>query len=510
MKRQEQDKPARPARGRGRLLGRRSGRVVVALAAALVLGTTVLAIGGTAAIAQSGTGLLRLAHLAPSTPAVDLYVQDEDARPTKVAGDVTYRELSPYLSQPAGTYSVQARPAGSPADSPTLFDVAVEVPTGAAQTAAFVDTYPGAPPQPQVLDDQTAPASPGTAMMRVVQAAAGLGPVDVTVEGGPDLARTLFYGSATPYATMPARTWTLQVRSRQGNATTLTVPVTGTSVSSLVITRKDDGGLAAQVVPDAPSAVATPAPGTGSAPGGTVPVSPAPGGAAGGPDRTEQPPLPGGQQPSQAPDADTERPAVPRVPVPPTGGIEAGGGGLAVRTAWNPLGWWDDEPDVPPAARMAVASATAPAPGGLRPDGLDAPSIGLQAPGIVDLRVDYRGKLQVPTDYGRAGWYTSSAVPGDPGPAVLVGHIDTRRGPAVFGQLDRLRPGDPIIVPRSDGETANFVVDSVEYYAKDELPTERVYGPTTAPTLRLLTCGGPFDEKTLSYRDNVVVFASQR
>jgi sortase (surface protein transpeptidase) len=93
---------------------------------------------------------------------------------------------------------------------------------------------------------------------------------------------------------------------------------------------------------------------------------------------------------------------------------------------------------------------------------------------------------------------------------VFAGHVDTRRGPAVFAQLDRLRPGDLVEVPRSDGGTARYSVDSVEYFPKDTMPSDRIYGPATTPQLRLLTCGGPFDEGTLSYRDNVVVFASAR
>lgn len=80
----------------------------------------------------------------------------------------------------------------------------------------------------------------------------------------------------------------------------------------------------------------------------------------------------------------------------------------------------------------------------------------------------------------------------------------------MFAQLDRLRRGDLIEVPRSDGGTARYVVDSVEYFPKNTMPTDRIYGPSTTPQLRLLTCGGPFDEDTLSYRDNVVVFASGR
>ena len=83
-------------------------------------------------------------------------------------------------------------------------------------------------------------------------------------------------------------------------------------------------------------------------------------------------------------------------------------------------------------------------------------------------------------------------------------------GPAVFGRLDDLHPGDVIEVGRSDGGTARFGVDSVETFDKDKLPTERIYGPTTAPTLRLMTCGGPFDDGTLNYRDNIVVFATPR
>jgi sortase (surface protein transpeptidase) len=141
---------------------------------------------------------------------------------------------------------------------------------------------------------------------------------------------------------------------------------------------------------------------------------------------------------------------------------------------------------------------------------MSIPAIGLAALDLPARRVDSRGALQVPTDFGRAGWYTSSAVPGEPGPAVFAGHVDTRHGPAAFAQLDRLRPGDVVEVPRSDGRTARYAVDSVEYFAKGEMPSDRIYGPSTTPQLRLLTCGGSFDEGTLSYQDNVVVFASAR
>ena len=222
--------------------------------------------------------------------------------------------------------------------------------------------------------------------------------------------------------------------------------------------------------------------------------------------------------PRPTPDPETPLPTAPRVPPVPRGGTEAGLGGTATPTLLSAIGdwfsglfsdWTGGDADAPPAPRMPLAAALA-APEGLRPTGMQIPSIGLAALALTDLRIDYRGALQVPTDFGQVGWYTASAVPGDPGPAVFAGHVDTRRGPAVFAQLDRLRPGDMIEVPRSDGETARFAVDSVEYFPKDTLPSDRVYGPATTPQLRLLTCGGPFDERTLSYQDNVVVFASVR
>ena len=73
---------------------------------------------------------------------------------------------------------------------------------------------------------------------------------------------------------------------------------------------------------------------------------------------------------------------------------------------------------------------------------------------------------------------------------MLVGHVDSYRGPGVFWNLRELQPGDPIDVPRSDGTVARFAVDRVETVDKDAFPTQAVYGPTAGPSLRLITCGG--------------------
>ncbi len=106
-----------------------------------------------------------------------------------------------------------------------------------------------------------------------------------------------------------------------------------------------------------------------------------------------------------------------------------------------------------------------------------------------------------------AGWWTGGAVPGDRGAAVVVGHVDSYRDAAVFYRVRELAPGDPIVVHRSDGSVATFEVQALRQFAKDALPTNAIFGSTSTPTLRLITCGGDFDRARGSYRDNVVVFA---
>lgn len=144
----------------------------------------------------------------------------------------------------------------------------------------------------------------------------------------------------------------------------------------------------------------------------------------------------------------------------------------------------------------------------VRPAGLVVPGAQIDAPAVGTLGLDADGELQAPADPQGVGWF--GATPGDTGPAVLVGHVDSWRGPGVFWHLKDLRPGDPIDVPRSDGTVARFVVDRVQTVDKDAFPTQAVYGPTAGPALRLVTCGGPFDRTVRSYEDNVIVFASPR
>jgi sortase (surface protein transpeptidase) len=108
---------------------------------------------------------------------------------------------------------------------------------------------------------------------------------------------------------------------------------------------------------------------------------------------------------------------------------------------------------------------------------------------------------------GSAGWWAGGPRPGQVGPAVILGHVDSKTGPAVFFRLGELEAGDEVLVERTNGTTARFLVTRLDRYHKSEFPSELVYYPTVEPELRLVTCGGPFDSSTGHYRDNLVVFA---
>jgi sortase (surface protein transpeptidase) len=149
---------------------------------------------------------------------------------------------------------------------------------------------------------------------------------------------------------------------------------------------------------------------------------------------------------------------------------------------------------------------TALARGAAPPVRIRIPAIGVSA-AVVRLGLNRDGTLQVPEDFGVTGWFTGGPAPGETGPAVIAGHIDSRRGPAVFYRLHALRPGDRVAVERADGTTVQFAVEGSAQYPKRAFPTEAVFGPSPEPLLRLITCGGAFDRSTRHYRDNVVVTA---
>ena len=143
---------------------------------------------------------------------------------------------------------------------------------------------------------------------------------------------------------------------------------------------------------------------------------------------------------------------------------------------------------------------------GADPVRIRIPAIGVDAP-VQRLTVDQNGVLPPPDTYDGTGWWRDGPEPGERGPAVIAGHVDSKRGPAVFFRLPDLGKGDRIFVDRADGTIAVFTAQRIERHDKNTFPTDAVYGDTPDSQLRLITCGGKFDRKHHRYVDNVIVFA---
>jgi hypothetical protein len=186
------------------------------------------------------------------------------------------------------------------------------------------------------------------------------------------------------------------------------------------------------------------------------------------------------------------------------------------------------EPAAPATPTTSIPSATTPsttappvdpgraATGGVAVDGEAAEptrvqirAIGVEAP-VIALGIEPSGALAAPDDAADAGWWADGPEPGERGPAVIAGHVDSRHGPAVFYRLRELRSGDTVEVARADGSRVAFVVTRVERHPKAAFPTEAVYGDTPGSELRLVTCGGAFDRSTGHYLDNVIAYATRR
>lgn len=178
--------------------------------------------------------------------------------------------------------------------------------------------------------------------------------------------------------------------------------------------------------------------------------------------------------------------------------------------------------DAPEPAASAFASPVGPlAAGGLQdpqqpsagtpidaiPVRLRIPSIGVDS-SLEDLAIEGDGRLAAPQDYDLAGWYSDGVVPGEVGPAIIAGHVDSPTAPAVFAKLGDLATGAEIVVAMSDGTELDFHVSGSAQSSKAEFPTTDVYSNVPAPELRLITCAGDFDSEIGHYTDNLIVFAS--
>ena len=159
---------------------------------------------------------------------------------------------------------------------------------------------------------------------------------------------------------------------------------------------------------------------------------------------------------------------------------------------------WSSLPPLPQAVRPEAKAS--------EPVRLRIPTIGVDAP-VQPLIVDQNGVLPPPDTNEGTGWWRDGPEPGESGPAVIAGHLDSYLGPAVFLRLTDLTSGDRIFVNRVDGTTAEFTTQRIERHDKNAFPTDAVYGDTPDAQLRLITCGGEFDYQDRRYHDNIIVYA---
>jgi Domain of unknown function (DUF4397)/Sortase domain len=429
------------------------------------------------AAAAQDAGLLRVAHLSPDTPAVDVSLAPLPADGSAVsdpgpdvATGLGYGTVGGYDELPAGRYAVSIRAAGAPPSTPPVLTAEVEVTAGTARTAIVGGRFADLTLQ-AVPDDLSTPPA-GAARVRVLAAAGSAGPLDVTLAGTP-LARELPFATAGRYVPVPAGAAALSVDGRPVPGPGLRLAAG--AVVSLLVLDGPDGALDVRVVVDAagPAEVPTGAVAAGSGPAEAAPVV-------------------------------LLVVATTLVARALRGRRRASLAAVALTLGATvlPVGAAPAAAAVPPAVTSSARESAVPPPVQVL-----VPSVGIDA-ALQPVGLDPTGALAPPARPGTAGWHAGGPAPGGTGPAVLTGHVDWAGRPAAFAGLGRVTPGDEVQVVRADGSTARFRVDAVHRYAKDDFPTATVYGPTPDAQLRLITCGGEFDRAAGSYRDNVVVTAT--
>ncbi|MBY0538335.1 class F sortase [Patescibacteria group bacterium] len=135
------------------------------------------------------------------------------------------------------------------------------------------------------------------------------------------------------------------------------------------------------------------------------------------------------------------------------------------------------------------------------------PSLGMDTTFVQPLGLLPDQTIGVPNSYTEVGWYSGGVSPGEVGPSVILGHVDSVDGPAIFYSLGQMEVGDEIEVTRADGTIAKFAVTRMERHPQSDFPTMDVYGPTDTAALRLVTCSGSFDKGAQRYSHNLIVFA---
>jgi len=430
----------------------------------------------------AGTSRLRIAHLSPDSPAVDVSLAPvtgssplSDPGPDLVP-DLAYGGVSDFRELAPGAYAVSIRAAGSAPSTPPALSARIDLPAGGARTVAITGLF--ADLSLQTLSDDLATPPQGSARVRVLTGAAGVPSVDMALDAGPGLASHLaFPGQAEP-VTVPAGPARVVVDGGPGVRAVLPTEFAAGSVVTLLVLDRPGGGLDVRVVLDAAGPAAVP---VGAVEAGSGPA----------------------------------RPGWPGWAMAGSALLAVGASGRRGRTLLLLTATTAALATVPgpashsaPPAQPVLLAASRPTTAAV-PVRLAAPSVGIDT-ALIGTSLDATGALVPPANDAVAGWYADGPAPGDAGPAVVTGHVDGGGSPAVFFRLRDLAPGDPVLVRRADGSTVRFTVTAVARYPKNAFPTAAVYRPTPDSELRLITCGGSFDSARGSYRDNVVVYAVRR
>ncbi|QGN47658.1 DUF4397 domain-containing protein [Micromonospora sp. WMMD558] len=228
-----------------------SRRPLVTAAALLLAAGGVAVVAGPAQAAP--VGYVRLAHLSPDTPAVDVYLAASGQEKPQVFPGVGYGVVSTYLPLPAGRYAVAMREAGAPADEPPVLTTEVAVSGGAAYTVAGVGRH--ADLGLRVLDDDLSAPEPGHAKVRVVQASVRAPVLDVAAADGPPIATGVRFATTTDYQQVEPGRLRLRLSSAGGPTTDVQVTLTGGAVYSLLVLDAKQGGLTTELRQDAAGGV---------------------------------------------------------------------------------------------------------------------------------------------------------------------------------------------------------------------------------------------------------------
>jgi hypothetical protein len=245
--------------------------IIAGLAAALAVGLAALitSLGATPAYAVEGpVGYVRLAHLSPDTPKVDVYLSKvgDTSFQEQVFEHVGYGVMSKYLTLPVGTYAVAMRKEGDPASTPPVLTTQVTVADGGAYTIAGVGRFAGL--GLKVYEDDLDRPTDGTAKVRVIQASVAKPVLDVGLDNGTPVAQGISFASTTPYQSVRSGAWTLRITpSGTASTTRLSCLLQAGSVYSLLIL---DGtnGLRLQLLADARGGAEVPDGGVATGAGG--------------------------------------------------------------------------------------------------------------------------------------------------------------------------------------------------------------------------------------------------